>query len=103
MKFATFIFLATLAAPICALGETPAQCTRAWDERTAAHIRDADSYKTFMTACLRNRVSPTLPTVDRPNGAPGAATARCRDGLYSYNADPTSACAQHRGVAAWLR
>ncbi len=103
MKFATLIFLATLAAPICAHAATPAQCTRAWDERNAAHVRNADSYKTFMTACLSDRVSPTLPTVDRPAGAPAQATARCRDGLYSYVANPTAACAQHRGVAAWIR
>lgn len=103
MKFASLFLVATLAAPLRARSETPAQCTRAWDERTAAHAQGADSYKTFMMACLRNRVSPSLPTEDRPAGALTQATARCRDGFYSYSANPTATCAQHRGVQAWLR
>jgi len=103
MNFARLVLVASLAAPLYAHGETPAQCTRAWDERTAAHARGTDSYQTFMAACLRNRVSPTLSTTERPPGAPRNATARCRDGLYSYISNPAIACAQHRGVQAWLR
>jgi hypothetical protein len=103
MKIAALLLVASLTGPISAHAATPAQCTRAWDERNAAHVRTADSYKTFMTACLRNQVSPNVPTIDRPDNAPGPATARCRDGLYSYSANPATACAQHRGVEAWLR
>ena len=103
MKVAEFILLASLATPLCAYGATPAQCTQSWNERNAAHVRTADSYKTFMIACLRNQVSPTVPRMDRPAEAPGPATARCRDGIYSYAANPATACAQHRGVQAWLR
>jgi hypothetical protein len=55
-----------------------------------------------MIACLHDRMSPTTPHIDRPASAPPSATARCRDGLYTYNADPSSACAQHRGVQALL-
>jgi len=102
MKIAGLILAAGLAAPTFASGASPAQCTRTWDERQAAHTTGPDSYKTFMMACLQNRVSPTTPRMDRPSGAPASATARCRDGLYSYSADPTRACAQHRGVQALL-
>jgi hypothetical protein len=103
MKLAGLILIASLAAPAFAFGASPAQCTRAWDEAKTAHTAGADSYKTFMAACLRNRASPTTPHMERPEGVSGRATARCRDGLYSYSADPTRACAQHRGVQALIQ
>jgi len=103
MKFAGLILAVGLTAPALAYGATPAQCTRGWDEAKAAHATAADSYKSYMTACLKNRSSSTTPQIDRPAGVPGNATARCRDGLYSYSSDPATACAQHRGVQALLR
>jgi hypothetical protein len=103
MKFAGLILAASLAAPAFAHGASPTQCTRAWDEQKAAHATGTDSYKSFMIACLQNRTSPTTPQMDRPADVPGRATARCRDGIYSYSADPARACAQHRGVQALLR
>ncbi len=102
MKFAGLILVASLAAPALASGASPAQCTRNWDEAKATHTTGADSYKTFMVSCLQNRASPTTPKIDRAAGVSGRATARCRDGLYSYSADPTQACAQHRGVQSLL-
>ncbi len=103
MKVASLILVAVSAFPAFASAASPAQCTRAWDERKAAHTTGADSYKTFMASCLQNRASPTTLQMDRPVGAPDNATARCRDGLYSYSGDPVQACAQHRGVQALLR
>jgi len=103
MTLARVVLIAALAAPALAYGASPAQCTRAWDERKAAHATGADNYKTFMIACLNSRMSPNTPQMDRPAGAPANATARCRDGLYSYSDDPTRACAQHRGVQSLLR
>jgi len=103
MILARLLLVALWVTPVCAYGASPAQCTRTWDERRASHATGADSYKTFMVSCLKNRASPTLPQMDRPAEAPGRATARCRDGLYSYGGDPTRACAQHRGVQALLR
>ncbi len=103
MTLVRLVFLTSMAAPAFAYAASPAQCTRTWDERKAAHATGGDDYKTFMVACLSNRMSPTTPQMDRPAGAPGSATARCRDGLYSYSPDPIRACAQHRGVEALLR
>jgi hypothetical protein len=97
------MLVAILAAPAFAYGASPTQCTRSWEEAKAAHTTGADSYKSFMTACLQNRGSPVTSQIDRPANAPGSATARCRDGVYSYSADPGRACAQHRGVQALLR
>jgi hypothetical protein len=103
MKLAGLIVVVSLAAPAFSYGASPAQCTRDWDEAKTAHTTGADSYKTFMVSCLQNRASPTTPRMDRPAGISGRATARCRDGLYSYSPDTTRACAQHRGVQALLR
>jgi hypothetical protein len=100
---ARLILVAALASPAFAYGASPAQCTRSWDEAKAGHTTGADSYKSFMVSCLRNQASVTTPQIDRPAGSPDNATARCRDGVYSYSADPTRACAQHRGVQALLR
>ena len=35
--------------------------------------------------------------------APKGATARCRDGSYSFVRARAKACAGHRGIARWLR
>jgi len=34
--------------------------------------------------------------------APAGATARCRDGTYSFSATHSGTCSHHGGVAAWL-
>ncbi len=36
-------------------------------------------------------------------GAPEGATAKCRDGKYSFALERGDACRQHRGVEAWLQ
>lgn len=45
-------------------------------------------------------------TVCRPaestNGTPAGATARCRDGTYSYSQSRRGTCSHHGGVATWL-
>jgi hypothetical protein len=35
-------------------------------------------------------------------GAPAGATARCRDGDYSYSTHHTGTCSGHGGVSQWL-
>jgi hypothetical protein len=39
-----------------------------------------------------------LPDLDAPPGA----TARCRDGTYSFSRHPREACSRHLGVAEWV-
>ena len=39
-----------------------------------------------------------LPDLDAPPGA----TARCRDGTYSFNQNRREACSHHLGVAEWV-
>jgi len=35
--------------------------------------------------------------------APAGASARCRDGTYSFSENHRGTCSWHGGVAAWLR
>jgi len=39
---------------------------------------------------------------DTSAGAPDGATARCRDGAYSFSAHRSGTCSHHGGVATWL-
>ena len=46
--------------------------------------------------------STALPALARGDSAFGGATARCRDGSFSYAKHHQGACSHHGGVAAWL-
>jgi hypothetical protein len=41
--------------------------------------------------------------VHRPASSPAGATARCRDGTYSYSEHASGTCSHHGGVARWIR
>jgi hypothetical protein len=41
-------------------------------------------------------------SAQRRPAAPRGATARCRDGTYSYSATRRGTCSRHGGVASWL-
>ena len=43
-----------------------------------------------------------LPPAAVADGAPVGATARCRDGTYSFSQHRQGTCSHHRGVAKWL-
>lgn len=47
------------------------------------------------------QLSRTAPT--GPAASPSAATARCRDGSYSYSQHRQGTCSHHGGVAEWLK
>ena len=40
--------------------------------------------------------------VPSPSSNPNGATAKCRDGTYSYSQSRSGTCSHHGGVAAWL-
>jgi hypothetical protein len=40
---------------------------------------------------------------DHEDGAPEGATAKCRDGHYSFALERRAACSQHGGVVEWLQ
>jgi hypothetical protein len=50
-----------------------------------------DYYKNVDGNCIR-----------RPSSSPSGASAKCRDGSYSYSAHRQGTCSGHGGVASWL-
>ena len=40
--------------------------------------------------------------VHRPSTNPKGATAKCRDGTYSYSRHASGTCSGHGGVARWI-
>jgi hypothetical protein len=40
--------------------------------------------------------------VRRPSNDPKGATAKCRDGSYSYSEHASGTCSHHGGVARWI-
>ena len=44
----------------------------------------------------------TSPGLGTPGGPPPGATARCRDGDYSYSTHHSGTCSRHGGVSEWL-
>lgn len=65
----------------------------------AAHARPArtctvDSYVNARGNCVHRPV--------RAIRAPVGATAKCRDGTYSFSQSRRGTCSWHGGVAAWL-
>ena len=40
--------------------------------------------------------------IHRPSNNPAGATARCRDGTYSYSEHASGTCSYHGGVRIWI-
>ncbi|AIO65417.1 DUF3761 domain-containing protein [Burkholderia oklahomensis] len=60
---------------------------------------DLDRHDTY-----RNRDGETVhaPAHSKSGRVPEGATARCRDGAYSFSRHRRGTCSGHGGVAAWL-
>jgi hypothetical protein len=79
------LILLSLAAPAHAKAKGDA----------GAHLVEGGSY-----------VNSSSHVVHRPahavGGIPAGASARCRDGTYSFSEHRRGTCSHHSGVAAWL-
>jgi len=53
----------------------------------------------FHNKSEQDKLSSTKPTVDK---APNGASAKCRDGTYSFSKNHRGTCSHHGGVANWL-
>lgn len=51
-------------------------------------------YENVSGHCVRRPVSLTV--------APAGATAKCRDGTYSFSEHASGTCSHHGGVAVWI-
>jgi hypothetical protein len=54
------------------------------------------------STCYRNVNGDCVPQPSASNSVPDRATAKCRDGTYSFSSHRGGSCAGHGGVAAWL-
>jgi len=112
---ATAWCLPSVAAPRAAASPPPGARAPAVAQRNpTAHCNDGTYYygpRNKRLACAHHRgvaewlAPPPDPAPSRRSaraGAPRGATARCRDGSWSFVKVRKRACAGHRGVARWL-
>ena len=83
------LMLLALAAPFPSVVHEPAAA-----EARSCGVCGADSYINSRGHCVHRPV--------RANKAPAGATARCRDGTYSFSQSRRGTCSWHGGVAQWL-
>lgn len=77
------------------------QCTASFAYACSAPNKsDLDNHQTY-----RNHDGETVhfPAHSRSGKAPDGATARCRDGTWSFSRHRSGTCSRHGGVAAWRR
>jgi len=58
--------------------------------------------KTSAVKYYKNRSGVRVQSPTVYNSAPAGATARCRDGTYSFSRSRRGTCSHHGGVAKWL-
>lgn len=92
LSFVAFGFLA-LSAPFPSLIHAPSSA-EARSTEYYGHC-GADSYINSRGHCVHRPV--------KASHAPAGATARCRDGSYSFSESHRGTCSWHGGVAQWLR
>jgi hypothetical protein len=92
MRLPSIVALAflALAAPVPSflVGTTPAEA------RPMATTCGADSYINSRGNCVQRPV--------RAVRAPSGASAKCRDGTYSFSQSRRGTCSHHGGVGEWL-
>jgi hypothetical protein len=91
MRLPSIVALAfvALAAPFPTFVHEPAAA-----EARSSSVCGADSYINSRGNCIHRPVR-----ADRP---PAGASARCRDGTYSFSQSRRGTCSHHGGVAEWL-
>ena len=87
--------------------------------RTSNYTSPSTQTRTFRTTTTRATTTTAKPTgtvryytnsrgerVQSPtrySSAPAGATARCKDGTYSFSRNKRGTCSRHGGVAEWLK
>jgi len=93
MRLPSIVALALLAvaAPVSTFGPKAASA----DARPIAAACGSDSYINSSGHCVHRPIKAVR--------APVGASARCRDGTYSFSEHRRGTCSRHGGVAQWLR
>jgi hypothetical protein len=83
------VVLAILATSLVAATSAPAA-----QVQPAASLCKQGYYKNVDGRCVK---SPT-----HSSSVPAGATAKCRDGSYSFSQHASGTCSHHGGVAVWI-
>lgn len=91
----------SLAVALACASASPNAVAAPSVERAAASAASkascgADHYRNIAGRCVHR---PTRTPGDR---APAGASARCRDGTYSFSQSRRGTCSHHGGVVRWL-
>jgi hypothetical protein len=95
------VVLAVVVATLAATAPAPAKTESA----VAAHaaVLRAHPSSQDVSACRPGYYeNVSHHCVKRPGRSPIGATARCRDGTYSYSEHAPGTCSHHGGVARWI-
>jgi uncharacterized protein DUF3761 len=65
-------------------------------------VSSAEAYQSCRQGHYRNSRGNCVRRPVRANRPPAGATARCRDGTYSFSQSRRGTCSYHGGVARWL-
>lgn len=83
----------TTIAPVTEVPQLPVTQPEAPPAHTEADC-GSDSYVNVDGQCVHDPVS--------AGSAPAGATAKCKDGTYSFSKHHSGTCSGHHGVAEWL-
>jgi len=84
----------TLASPITLIPVYASLVVPTAAAEAKAPYCGSDSYINSRGHCV--------PRPRRSNSVPAGATAKCRDGTYSFSESRRGTCSYHGGVAQWL-
>ena len=93
------IFKQAFAAALTALLLAAAPAFAYSTSTTTPNEFDLDNHNTYQNSSGETVHSPAHSKSGR---VPEGATARCRDGTYSFSRHRRGTCSGHGGVAAWL-
>jgi hypothetical protein len=96
MKKLSLLLATAFAALVTTTGAVaqPAATPSASPAHATASVCKVGYYKNVSGHCVRR------PT--KAASAPAGATAKCRDGSYSFSEHASGTCSHHGGVARWI-
>jgi hypothetical protein len=101
--YRSVIVLAATVASVVAVGSSSAQTVSTQVVHAVTQVKQSSAlapecrsgyYKNVSGRCVRR------PT--RSSTVPAGATAKCRDGTYSFSQHASGMCSHHRGVSVWI-